>query len=59
MVSPLLHYLVNGQCVAWWVWDGNLEYIVRDDVAYSDSKILMDAWEARKEYLLFKIRATS
>jgi len=32
--------------MAWWVWDGNLEYLCRQDTAYAEHKYLLPAWDS-------------
>jgi hypothetical protein len=36
-----------GEYMAWWVWDGNLEYLCRQDTAYREhDKYLLPAWDS-------------
>jgi hypothetical protein len=32
--------------IAWFTWDGNLEYLCRQDVAFAEHKYLLPAWDS-------------
>jgi hypothetical protein len=46
MKNILSFYLSSREYTAWFIWEGNLEYICRPDVAFNDNKILVDAFKS-------------
>ena len=42
----LKFYLTTREYTAWFIWETNLEYICRQDTAYTDNNKLVDAWKS-------------
>ena len=42
----LKFYLTSREYTAWYIWEGNLEYLCREDTAHLDNDSLINAWDS-------------